>query len=60
MVHGSTSNRPVLVDEVYQALKDRGTKKNAVEAKLREIAVKDKGTKKWVVSEEVRKIVGLA
>jgi chromatin assembly factor 1 subunit A len=59
MVHGSTSTRPVLVDEVYQALKDRGAKKNAVEAKFKEIAVKEKGTKKWVVSEEVRKSVGL-
>lgn len=60
MVHGSTSNRPVLVDEVYQALKDRGAKKNAVEAKFKEIAVKEKGTKKWIVSEEVRKSFGLA
>lgn len=58
-VHGSTSTRAVLIDEVYQALKDRGAKKNAVEAKFKEIAVKEKGTKKWYVSEEVRKSVGL-
>ena len=50
----------MLVDEVYQALKDRGAKKNAVEAKFKEIAVKEKGTKKWIVSEEVRKSFGLA
>jgi hypothetical protein len=50
----------VLIDEVYQAFKDRGAKKNAVEAKLREIAVKEKETKKWVVAEEVRKSVGRA
>ena len=58
-VHGSTSTRAVLIDEVYQALKDRGVKKNAVEAKFKEISVKEKGTKKWVVSEEARKSVGL-
>jgi len=58
-VHGSTSTRAVLIDEIYQTLKDRGAKKNAVEAKFKEIAMKDKGTKRWVVSEEVRKSVGL-
>ena len=60
-VHGSTRTRSVLIDEVYHALKDRDAKikKNAVDAKFKEIVVKEKGTKKWVVSEEVRKGVGL-
>jgi galactitol-specific phosphotransferase system IIB component len=58
-VHGSTSTRAVLLNEVYQVLKDRGAKKNAVEAKFKEIAVKEKGTKVWIVSEEVRKRAGL-
>jgi galactitol-specific phosphotransferase system IIB component len=49
----------VLLNEVYQVLKDRGAKKNAVEAKFKEIAVKEKGTKVWIVSEEVRKRAGL-
>lgn len=51
----------MLIDEVYHALKDRDAKikKNAVDAKFKEIVMKEKGTKKWVVSEEVRKSVGL-
>ena len=51
----------MLIDEIYHALKDRDAKikKNAVDAKFKEIVMKEKRTKKWVVSEDIRKSVGL-
>lgn len=45
----NTSSFAVLVDLIFQDLKALGIKKNALEAKLREVAVKDKGKKVWVV-----------
>ena len=39
----NTGSLPLLVDAVYQDLKAHKVKKNAIEAKIREVCVKSKG-----------------
>jgi hypothetical protein len=46
-----TGSLPVLVDAVYQDLRAHKVKKNAIEAKIREICAKDAG--RWAVRVEV-------
>lgn len=42
-----------LVDSVFQELKVHKVKKNAIEAKIREIAEKCKSTRVWIVKDDV-------
>lgn len=47
----ATSNLTFIVESVYQDLKDQKVKKNAIEAKVREIS--EKSQKLWVVKQDV-------
>ncbi|KAJ7273545.1 chromatin assembly factor 1 subunit A-domain-containing protein [Mycena haematopus] len=46
-----TASLPILVDIIYQGLRDHKVKKNSIEAKVREVAEKCKVKKVWVVKE---------
>ncbi|KAF8520215.1 hypothetical protein BU17DRAFT_89212 [Hysterangium stoloniferum] len=49
----NTSSFIVLLDTMFQDLKSFGIKKNALEAKLREVVEKDKSKKIWVVRDHI-------
>ncbi|KAK1232998.1 hypothetical protein PQX77_003912 [Marasmius sp. AFHP31] len=46
-----SSNVTLLVETVYQELRAHKVKKNAIEAKIKEVAVRDREKKYWVVRE---------
>ncbi|KAJ7752021.1 chromatin assembly factor 1 subunit A-domain-containing protein [Mycena metata] len=50
----STASLPILIDTIYQDLKDQKVKKNSIEAKVREVAEKCKVKKVWIVKENFR------
>jgi hypothetical protein len=54
----SGTTQVLLVDQVHQALKAEGAKKNAVEATLKQVFEKMKGQKRWVVKEEFKNMLG--
>jgi len=43
------NNLTVLVEAVYQELREHNVKKNAIEAKIREIGEKSKEKKFWII-----------
>ncbi|KAJ7098084.1 chromatin assembly factor 1 subunit A-domain-containing protein [Mycena belliarum] len=49
-----TSSLPILIDAIYQDLRDHKVKKNSIEAKVREVAEKCKIRKVWIVKEDLR------
>ncbi|KAJ7063141.1 chromatin assembly factor 1 subunit A-domain-containing protein [Mycena amicta] len=49
-----TASLPILVDTIYQDLRDHKVKKNSIEAKVREVAEKCKLKKVWVVKENFK------
>lgn len=49
-----TASLPILIDTIYQDLRDHKVKKNAIEAKVREVAEKCKVKKVWIVKESLR------
>ncbi|KAI0797807.1 hypothetical protein C8Q75DRAFT_739751 [Abortiporus biennis] len=52
MASMNTGSITGIVETVFHELKDMGVRKNAIEAKVREIGVKSKEKKVWVVKEE--------
>jgi chromatin assembly factor 1 subunit A len=48
-----TGNFAFLVESIYQELRVHDVKKNAIEAKIREIGEKSKEKKIWIVKENV-------
>ncbi|KAF7295073.1 hypothetical protein MIND_01045600 [Mycena indigotica] len=52
-----TASLPLLVDVIYQDLRDHKVKKNSIEAKVREVAEKCKLQKVWVVKENFRVLI---
>ncbi|KAJ7632455.1 chromatin assembly factor 1 subunit A-domain-containing protein [Roridomyces roridus] len=46
-----TASLPILVDKIYQDLREHKVKKNAIEVKIREVAEKCKLKKVWVVKQ---------
>ncbi|KAI0928366.1 hypothetical protein AcW1_005632 [Taiwanofungus camphoratus] len=50
----STSSLAFIVETVHQELKERGVKKNAIEAKVREVGEKCREKKIWIVKADVR------
>ncbi|KZT59825.1 hypothetical protein CALCODRAFT_515915 [Calocera cornea HHB12733] len=49
-IEGSTKPRPVLLEDLFSSFKHLGVKKNAIDAKLKEVCVKEK--KVWKVLDE--------
>ncbi|KAF7363296.1 hypothetical protein MSAN_00984800 [Mycena sanguinolenta] len=49
----ATPSLPILVDLVYQDLREHKVKKNSIEAKIREVAEKCKMKKVWIVKGDV-------
>ncbi|KAJ7470589.1 chromatin assembly factor 1 subunit A-domain-containing protein [Mycena latifolia] len=49
-----TASLPILIDTIYQDLRDHKVKKNSIEAKVREVAEKCKVKKVWIVKENLR------
>ncbi|KAJ7694195.1 chromatin assembly factor 1 subunit A-domain-containing protein [Mycena rosella] len=49
-----TASLPILIDTIYQDLRDHKVKKNSIEAKVREVAEKCKVKKVWIVKENFR------
>jgi hypothetical protein len=49
-----TASLPILVDTIYQDLRDHKVKKNSIEAKVREVAEKCKMKKVWIVKDNFR------
>ncbi|KAJ6546512.1 chromatin assembly factor 1 subunit A-domain-containing protein [Mycena vulgaris] len=49
-----TASLPILIDTIYQDLRDHKVKKNSIEAKVREVAEKCKIKRVWVVKEDVK------
>jgi chromatin assembly factor 1 subunit A len=47
----ATANLTFIVESVYQELRAHKVKKNAIEAKVREVAEKSKEKKIWVISD---------
>lgn len=47
----------LLIDKIYQVLKEDGAKKNAVEATLKQIFEKPKGSKRWVIREDFKYLI---
>ncbi|KAJ6630666.1 chromatin assembly factor 1 subunit A-domain-containing protein [Mycena sp. CBHHK59/15] len=45
---------PILVDAIYQELRDQKVKKNSIEAKVREVAEKCRVKKIWIVKDSFR------
>ncbi|KAJ7172649.1 chromatin assembly factor 1 subunit A-domain-containing protein [Mycena filopes] len=50
----SIASLPILIDTIYQGLKDHKVKKNSIEAKVREVAEKCKVKKVWIVKENFK------
>ncbi|KAF7338435.1 hypothetical protein MVEN_02069300 [Mycena venus] len=50
----ATASLPILIDTIYQDLRDHKVKKNSIEAKVREVAEKCKVKKVWIVKESFR------
>ncbi|KAK7015004.1 chromatin assembly factor 1 subunit A-domain-containing protein [Favolaschia claudopus] len=50
----ATASLPILIDTIYQDLKDHKVKKNSIEAKVREVAEKCKVKKVWIVKDSFR------
>ncbi|KAF7304672.1 hypothetical protein MKEN_01181300 [Mycena kentingensis (nom. inval.)] len=61
IMNTATPSLPILVDTIYQDLRDHKVKKNSIEAKVREVAEKCKIRKVWVVKgAENLKVPGVA
>ncbi|KZT65485.1 hypothetical protein DAEQUDRAFT_525269 [Daedalea quercina L-15889] len=56
----ATSSLAYIVEVVYQDLREQRVKKNAIEAKVKEVGEKSKAQKIWVVKPEVKAAHGLA
>ncbi|KAH9934943.1 chromatin assembly factor 1 subunit A-domain-containing protein [Fomitopsis serialis] len=56
----ATSNLAFIVETVYQDLREQRVKKNAIEAKVKEVGEKSKSQKIWIVKPEVKAVHGLA
>ncbi|KZO95215.1 hypothetical protein CALVIDRAFT_181345 [Calocera viscosa TUFC12733] len=56
-IEGSTKPRPVLLEDLFSSFKHLGVKKNAIDAKLKEVCVKDK--KVWKVLDDAWTSVGV-
>ncbi|KAH9842954.1 chromatin assembly factor 1 subunit A-domain-containing protein [Rhodofomes roseus] len=56
----ATSNLAYIVESVYQDLREQRVKKNAIEAKVKEVGEKSKTQKIWIVRPEVKAAHGLA
>ncbi|KAJ7489875.1 chromatin assembly factor 1 subunit A-domain-containing protein [Mycena galericulata] len=54
-----TASLPILIDTIYQDLRDYKVKKNSIEAKVREVAEKCKVKKVWIVKESNGVAVGV-
>jgi chromatin assembly factor 1 subunit A len=54
ITNAQTSSLPILVDKIYQDLREHKVKKNSIEAKVREVAEKCKIRKVWVVKENFK------
>jgi len=50
----ATPSLPFIVESVYKELQEQRVKKNAIEAKVREVGEKCKEKKIWVVKQEVK------
>lgn len=50
----ATPSLTFLVESIYQELREHKVKKNAIEAKVREISEKSKDKKVWVVKQAVQ------
>lgn len=50
----ATSNLAFIVETVYQDVREHRVKKNAIEAKVKEVGEKCKTLKVWVVRPEVK------
>ncbi|KAJ7090042.1 hypothetical protein C8R43DRAFT_939046 [Mycena crocata] len=48
---------PILIDTIYQDLRNHNVKKNSIEAKVREVAEKCKVKRVWIVKENFRVVV---
>lgn len=51
-----TASLPILIDTIYQDLRDYKVKKNSIEAKVREVAEKCKVKKVWIVKESLESL----
>jgi chromatin assembly factor 1 subunit A len=49
-----TASFPILIDMIYQDLREHKVKKNSIEAKVREVAEKCKVKKVWIVKDNFR------
>ncbi|KIJ69338.1 hypothetical protein HYDPIDRAFT_105932 [Hydnomerulius pinastri MD-312] len=56
----ATPSLTFLVESIYQDLRVHKVKKNAIEAKVREVGEKSKDKKVWIVKQAVRSLHGLA
>lgn len=54
----ATPNLNYLIESIYQDLRIHKVKKNAIEAKVREVGEKSKDKKIWVVKEAVQISLG--
>ncbi|KAF8212412.1 chromatin assembly factor 1 subunit A-domain-containing protein [Mycena galopus ATCC 62051] len=50
----ATASLPILIDTIYQDLREHKVKKNSIEAKVREVAEKCKLKRVWIVKDDVR------
>ncbi|KAJ7738508.1 chromatin assembly factor 1 subunit A-domain-containing protein [Mycena maculata] len=48
-----TASLPILIDAIYQDLREYKVKKNSIEAKVREVAEKCKVKKVWIIRENI-------
>ncbi|KAH7912148.1 hypothetical protein BJ138DRAFT_1172111 [Hygrophoropsis aurantiaca] len=56
----ATPNLTFIVESIHQELKAHRVKKNAIEAKVREIGEKSKDKKVWVVKDDIKALHGLS
>ncbi|KAL6309063.1 hypothetical protein BKA93DRAFT_821888 [Sparassis latifolia] len=56
----ATPSLPFIIETIYNELKEQRVKKNAIEAKVRELAEKCREKKVWVVKPDVKASHGLA